>query len=392
MWNRTQNIIKSSKIFFLKNSIINYVLLLIFSVFKINNRKIIVINFWGKWYWGMGKYICKELVKYDYKIFWAAKKEYVKSLPKGINYVEFGTIKYLYHLATAKVWINNSRFWYGTRKRKDQFYIQTWHGWIAMKKVESAAENELSKEYVLSAKNDSKMANLFVSNSTYCTNRYKKYFWYNGDILEEWSPKNDIIINNSQWLINKIKNCLWISKDCKICLYAPTFRAKNSLDVYNINYKNLIKALNNKFGGDWILLIRLHPNISYLANQINIFSEKIINVTNYPDMQELLVISDFLITDYSSCIFDFTLKWKPALIYASDVEEYKKDRDFEIKIEDTPFPIATNNVELNDIIQNYDINKYKNKLKIFYNKIGLKETGKSSQKIAKIINKITKVK
>ena len=54
-----------------------------------------------------------------------------------------------------------------------------------MKKVESAAENELSKEYVLSAKNDSKMANLFVSNSTYCTNRYKKYFWYNGDILEE---------------------------------------------------------------------------------------------------------------------------------------------------------------------------------------------------------------
>ena len=58
----------------------------------------------------MGKYICKELVKYDYKIFWAAKKEYVKSLPKGINYVEFGTIKYLYHLATAKVWINNSRF------------------------------------------------------------------------------------------------------------------------------------------------------------------------------------------------------------------------------------------------------------------------------------------
>ena len=142
-------------------------ILLFFSMLKINNKKIMIVNYSGKGYGDSGKYICKELIKYNYEIYRATNEKYRYSLPKEINYAKINSIKYLYHLATAKIRINNSRFPYKIRKRNEQFYIQTWHGCIVFKKVESAAESSLSKYYVLSAKNDSKMANLFVSNSTF---------------------------------------------------------------------------------------------------------------------------------------------------------------------------------------------------------------------------------
>ena len=366
-----------------------HVFLLLFLIFKIDNKKIIIINFFGKWYWDNGKYICNELIKYDYNIYWATTEWYKSSLPKEVNYVKISSIKYLYHLATSKIWINNSRFWCGVRKRKKQFYIQTWHGCFALKKVESAIEEKLPRYYVLGAKNDSKMADLFISNSVFCTTFYKNYFWYNGDILEYWCPRNDIIINNCNDVIKKVKKYFWISNSEKICLYAPTFRVNNSLDAYNINYSLLINELENKFWGAWKLMVRLHPNISHL-NNLSKFNKNIINATNYLDMQELLVAADFLITDYSSCIFDYALSKKPAMIYASDIEEYKKDRDFEIRLEETPFPIATNNEELKEVINTYNTDKYINRLKKFYDDMWLNETGKSCKKIVEIINKVVK--
>ena len=377
-------------IYTLPRTIYYYVFLLIFSVLKINNKKVIVINFEGRGYWDNGKYICNELVKYDYRIYWAAKKEYKESLPKEIYYLKINSIWYLYHLATAKIWINNSRFPYWIRKRKKQFYIQTWHWCIGFKKSEADCEKSLSKYYVLSAKNDSKMASFFVSNSSFCTDYYKNYYWYDGDILEYGCPRNDIIINENKDLIRKVRNFFWFSDSEKIWLYAPTFRKNSSLDIYDIDFEMLVNELKSKFKGNWKLLIRLHPNISNLSNQLPGLNKNIINATNYPDMQELLVATDFLITDYSSCIFDYAISQKPAIIYASDIEEYKKDRDFAIKFEDSPFQIATNNKELKNIIDNFDISRYIGRLNKFYSDNGLNETGKSCEKIVKIINRISR--
>ncbi len=359
--------------------------LIIFSIFKIDSRKIIIINYSWKWYWDMWKYIANSIIKSNYKIYWATKELYKSSLPNWIRYIKYNSISYLYHLATAKIWINNSRFWYGIRKRAWQFYIQTWHGCFTFKKIEAAAESALPKYYIWGAKNDSKMANLFVSNSDFCTNLYKSYFWYSGKILEFWCPRNDIIVNKNTGSLKNVRNCYNLINWEKLCLYAPTFRVDNSLNAYNMDYNLLLKELENKFKWRWKLLIRLHPNISHKAKELNYFNKNIINVTDYPDMQELLVASDFLITDYSSCIFDYSLSRKPSLIYASDISNYKKDRNFEIRLEDTPFPIALNNNELKNIIKDYDITKFRKKLDNFYINMWLKETGKSCDKIAKII-------
>ena len=176
-------------------------------------------------------------------------------------------------------------------------------------------------------------------------------------------------MDNNKDLIKKVKEHFQLSENEKICLYAPTFRVSNSLNVYNIKYETLINGLKSKFNGNWKLLIRLHPNISNSAKDLSVYNCNIINATDYPDIQELLVASDFLITDYSSCIFDYAISKKPAMIYASDINEYKNDRDFEIKLEDTPFPIATNNFELMNAIEKYNIKKYQKLLTKFYDNI-----------------------
>ena len=375
---------------FLKITLSYFIFLPIFSLFRINNKKIIIMNFSGKWYWDMGKYISKELIiKWDYEIYWWCKEKWKWTIPDWIKYVEYDSLKYLYHLATAKIWINNQRFWYGIRKREKQFYIQAWHWCLAFKKVEAAVKDKMSKYDILSSKNDSKMADLFISNSKYCTNFYRKYFWYNGRILECWCPRNDIIINNDKDSILKVKRTYWIDLNDNICLYAPTFRSWYSLDSYNLDYKVLISLLRNKFKWNRKLLIRLHPNISYLSNQLSWIDKDIINATDYPDMQELLVATDFLVTDYSSCILDYALSGKMWMIYASDIDDYKNDRDFDIKLEDTPFPIVRNNDELKNTIKEYNIKTYKDEIVKFYTNLWIKETWESSKIIANIINDIT---
>ena len=375
-------------LYYLPKTIYYYILLFLFSLLRINNKKIVVINYNGKGYGDMGKYICNELLKGNYEIYWATTKKYKNTLPDGIKYVKYESIRYLYHLATARIWINNCRFRYGIKKRKKQFYIQTWHGCIGFKKSESASVNSLTKQYILGAKRDSKMANLFISNSDFCSNNYKENFWYNGKILKCGCPRNDIIVNQEKTVIKNVKKFYNIKFDEKVCLYAPTFRVNNSLKHYDMNYEVLLNSLEKKYKGKWKILIRFHPNISSLSKNKNIFNENIIDVTNYPDMQELLMTADFMITDYSSCIFDYAISKKPAVIYASDIEEYIKDRDFLIKLEQTPFPVATNNNELKRIIQNFNIVEYRKKVDNFYINLGLIEPGNSCKEISKIIYKI----
>ena len=78
------------------------------------------------------------------------------------------------------------------------------------------------------------------------------------------------------------------------------------------------------------------------------------NATAYPDMQDLLQCADVLLTDYSSCMWDFSLMHKPCFLYARDISEYRGERDFYTPIEDWPFPLASNNDELAQVIADFD--------------------------------------
>ena len=147
----------------------------------------------------------------------------------------------------------------------------------------------------------------------------------------------------------------------------------------------MIFFLQNNSSSKWVVGYRLHP---LLAKCNNIFKDKssaIINMTNYPDMQELIVGSDILVTDYSSCIFDFAMLKKPGFIYTNDLEAYEKERGLYFDLRTLPFPFSETTEELINNMQKFNIDLYKKELDNYFYKMGLKETGIATSTIVDII-------
>ena len=314
-------------------------------------------------------------------------KDMSEDMPKEIRKVKYGRLRALYELSTAKIWIDNVRTYKGVDKKKNQFYIQTWHGSIGPKKIEKEIESYLSAQYIKSAKNDGKITDLMLSNNKIATYCYKNNFWYDGPVLEIGVPRNDIILNTPKNLKKDIFKKFNICIDKAVVLYAPTFRKNLNLDVYKFNYIKILELLKKRFEKDFVFFIRLHPNVSKFCDFIE-YNESIINVTQYPDCQELLAISDVCISDYSSTAFDFAMINKPVFLLCKDFEDYKKnEREFCIDFTKVPFSIAITEEELIDNIKRFDNDYYIQKCKEFYSKYDLKNNPNSSKEIVKIIKR-----
>ena len=298
----------------------------LFRVFPIKRNKIFCSNFGGKGYGDNPKYICEELLASagNYDIVWEVNSMDEK-MPVGIRKVKRNSFTALFEACTSKVWIDNIRKSVWFRKRKNQMYIQTWHGGIGFKKAEAASSESLPETYILQAKHDSDMMDCLLSGSRWGTVINSKSFWYNGPILMTGLPRQDILINLDDNKRRELKRKFGISYDQKIVLYAPTFR-KNMKDysIYDMDWAMLTDSLRARFGGNWIGAIRLHPGLVLEYNNITV---NCMDLSKHPDAQEVLAISDIIITDYSSMIFDFALTGKPSFIYATDLDEYRNDRD-----------------------------------------------------------------
>lgn len=233
------------------------------------------------------------------------------------------------------------------------------------------------------AKEDSKKLDLLISGCRFSTDIFKRAFWYDGEIFEHGTPRNDILVKSDSNLNYMIKEKLKIDKDKKIILYAPTFRKNNNLEIYNIDYSKIINKLKDKFSGEWVFLVKLHPHLVSKSNEL-IYGKDVLDVTKYDDIQELLSITDVLISDYSSLTFDFALTKKPCFLYVPDLDEYiENDRGLYFDINELPFISAKNNDELASEITNFDSDKYDKSLKSFSSKIGSFEIGKCSEELEK---------
>lgn len=368
------NNLRRVKYFILRN------MMKIFWIFPIDCQKVVCSNFNGKGFGDNPKYISRELSKKgSMKIYWLTADN-TQSYPEYITPIKYKSLISIYHLATAKVWIDNNRKEPYISKRKKQVYLQTWHGSIALKKIEKDAESSLNDFYISNAKRDSKMINLMISNSSFADNMFGKSFWYDGKIIKSGSPRLDILFDHD--IEKSIRKQLRIKEESFVILYAPTFRNSQRLDVYDINVEWVKKAFEALGHEHVVFLFRVHPN---LLNRIEIDKwNGVIDVSQYADVYELLAISDVLITDYSSLMFEFpTAIAKPVFCYAKDIEEY--DRGFYFNLDDLPFSVSKSNEELVMSIKNFDKKKYKHKLDLFYSGIGLKEDGHASERIAEIL-------
>ena len=357
------------------------------NVFKINKKKIVFDNFLGKGYGCNPKYIAEEIIKQklDYDLVWIVN-DINTEVPYQIRKVKAESIKALYELATARIWIDNVRNYKGIHKKKGQFYIQTWHGGIALKRFEKDVEDTLDKEYLKQAKYDGTIIDLLLTNNEHQKKYFEKVFWYNGEILCKGTPRNDVIYRNEPKIKEKVYNYFDIDNKKKIVMYAPTFRKENGMGVYSFDYEKCCEKLSNKFGGEFVMIIRLHPNIAEKSELIN-YNDNIKNGSEYPDMQELIAATDVMITDYSSVSFDAGLVNKPVFILAKDFENYiKNDRKLLYDIKEIPFIINKTDIELYYCIENFEIKKYIEKLQCFYTKIGVVHNENSAKDIVDIIN------
>ncbi|MEE0945895.1 MAG: CDP-glycerol glycerophosphotransferase family protein [Acutalibacteraceae bacterium] len=357
----------------------------------VKSNKVVFQSYYGRGYGDNPKYIADALIdgKENLDLVWvvSGKESYV--FPKEIRTVTFRSFKYIYEMSTAKVWVDNSRKEY-CLKKKNQFYMQTWHGGLGMKKVENMVPDKLSEQYLRMAKKDAAMCDVMISSCDTLTSDYRNYFWYpQGEIIQKGLPRNDRLLSFTDEDVKRIRKALDIEDGVRLMLYAPTFRENHDLTVYDMDYKGCKEALEKRFGGKWKILLRLHPNVFKLSDNIEYDPEVLINASYYPDMQELYMISDMLITDYSSVIFDFLLIEKPSLLYASDVSKYRLERDFYFDFSSLPFTLCETNDQLFEAISSFDENQYKDAITKFKNFHGFCDSNCASKYAAEwILNKI----
>lgn len=361
----------------------------LFRIFPIKRKKILFCSYYGKGYGDNPKYIAEEIIRQglDYELVWLLKKglEHEHGLPSQIRHVRYGSLRAVYEYVTSRVWVDNSRKTGSVRKRKGQFYIQTWHGSLGIKRCEKDAEQSLDRSYIDRAKNDSKMADLFLANCNYIKNMFENSFWYDGEIMNNGLPRNDLMFTDTKEVKRKICKLFGLDTDIKIALYAPTFRKSYTTDVYDIDYQRCLKALEKRFDGEWVFFIRLHPNMSDKDLSIE-YGDQIINVSNYLDGQELFVSTDFGVSDYSAVMYDFGLRRIPSFLYTPDIDEYMKDRNFNFSLYDLPFIITRNNEELEQAILKFNEEEYLQRLEAHLKPEEITDDGKASSRVVKWIN------
>lgn len=325
----------------------------------------------------------------EFEIFWVFKGNVDTSgVDKRIKCVRYKSLRYFLLVNTAEFFITNARtdpyriYWH---KRKGQKYVMLWHGGVALKRIEKDAESQLSYSYLKKAKIDSKVCDLMVSGCRFQTSLLKEKFWYDGEILEKGIPRNDVFFDKARHPEMRERICrkYGISPDSRIVLYAPTFRRDKSIEPYRINWSRLVPELRKIYGTEKVsVLLRLHPNLIGKADASSLVNdESVIDVTRYHDMQELLCVSDLLITDYSSSMFDITMLKKPCMLYATDIEKYNRGYYFDFA--ELPFPLARNEEELIGNIRTFDSAAYEEAVESFFEKhIGLCEDGNASKAIA----------
>lgn len=385
----------------------------IFRIIPINRAKVVFTCIEGTTgYTCNPKYIAEYMIKENVKCYPKAKIVWLvndinKKFPKEIKVVKNTLWNRAFHLTTSKVWIDNSRKQLECRKRKNQIYIQTWHARLGFKPTGLDRGESFSHIAYLVSKHDSEMVDYWLSNSEWYDKTLPTGALYTGKIFRTSSPRCDILVasKNNSVIKNKIKQKLCKEyniqgkiDDIHFLMYAPTFRSGSQKQERNISagnefpdYFHLKNTLEKKFGGVWIIMMRLHPQLVARNIMINNSGKCIIDISKVDDMYEVLAGCDAFITDYSSAAFDAMIMKIPVFLYCHDYKEYEGERGkllWNLKDNKFPFPMAETNEELNRNIVSFKNKEYCSRLENFMNKVGMQEDGMGAKTVVEWIDKM----
>lgn len=370
--------------------------------YKVDDKMIFFEAYDGRNYACSPKAIYEYMInnkKYkDYKFVWAFKYPNKYKFDDNTIVVKSNSKECFKYLASSKYWIVNSLIDVAIKKKENQIYLQCWHG-TPLKKLRYDIEvkgsvlntiEEIRKRNDL----DAIKFDYFISPSKFCTEKFTSAFnleklGKKNIIIEKGYPRNDYLFNYKKDDINRIKKDLKLPKDKKIILYAPTFRDNQHTSGVGYTYNLGIDfdKMKNELSRDYIILFRTHY---FVSNSFDFSKHEnfIYDVSRYDDINELYIISDLLITDYSSVFFDFANLRRPMLFYMYDLDDYKNNlRDFYFDLKILPGPIVKQEDDLIKEIKNvYRYGKiYDKKYKKFNEKFNYLDDGNSSKRVVEVI-------
>lgn len=364
----------------------------------IEKRKIIFSSFAN--YADHEKYISEALAqaKQALDIVWLVN-DLDADLPDNVRKVlKSNWKKVLYEVETAAIWISDVAVPEIWKKRPEQIYIQTKH-WasITLKKFYLDADTFNSEPAKLTLwKRESEIIDYIVVGSEFDRESCKRGFQFDKEFIMAGSPRSDGLFHEEENK-RKVYAHYGLKDDTQILMYAPTYRfsKEKGKSVHQsreiqFDYEAVKNALVKRFGGEWMIALRLHPSVATAVKEMSL-PDFVFDVSGYEDSEELVSAFAITISDFSSLMFEPAFVKKPVFLYATDLEDYLEN-EYELLLDyrELPFDIAENTEQLCNNILNFDETGYVQNLKEFFGQYGVREDGHASERVADfIMNLIT---
>ncbi len=294
----------------------------------------------------------------DFTFIWAFRESKLLNEELAARYPELsraelvacGSSEYRDAYARSSIWLSNSRLPEHLLPREGQRYLQTWHG-TPLKRltydIDVRGTNALNSKRELFERNDADASryHAMISPSPFVTTIYQSAFNLSAlgkkDIIWEIGyPRNDKLINHKDDAAQcaRIKANLGIVGEKKVVLYAPTWREdKHKVGVGYTHANQLdFEALRREFSDEYVFLFRAHYFVASVFD-FEAYEGFVLDVSRIDDISDLYLVSDVLITDYSSVFFDFALLDRPVVFYMYDLDEYRDEtRGFYLALDELP--------------------------------------------------------
>jgi len=330
---------------------------------------IIFESFLGKQYSDNPRAIYEYLAEHypHLKLYWSVDKQNFDSFAQyNVHYAKRFSVKWLFLMTRAKYWVSNSRLPLWIPKPSKTIYLQTWHGTPLKKLATDMDEVHMpgtnTEKYKKNFVTESSKWDYLISPNEYSTEIFKRAFQFNKTMIESGYPRNDFLFtHNNKNNINAIKNKLQLPKDKKIILYAPTWRDDDFKKVghYKFNLPFDLAEMEKSLGDEYLIILRLHYLIAEKIDLSN-YPNFIVDYSYHEDIRDLYLVSDILITDYSSVFFDYANLKRPMIFYVHDIDNYRdKLRGFYFDFETSaPGPLVKTTTDLIQAIKAIEDNDY----------------------------------
>ncbi len=361
---------------------------------RIDPKKVVFNQTDGNGYGCNQKYIAAEILrrKLDWDLVWLCRDpaKARAEMPDGIRVVPFFSFAAMKELTTARIWCSNQFFRHhvkhcGLKKRQGQTYFQTWHGSMGIKVVHSGASWELKCPQ--SAGNAFKrleagFIDYVIANSGWDAAQQLDFYYGHGEVKMLGHPRNDMFFDPRLVadMALKVRREYGLEPDVKIVLYVPTLRLNKNWNGYIRDFTAIEKAFEARFGGRWKAVARMHPVLLHKGKKLD-GGTGAVDASTYADIQELLAAADAMISDYSSCMFDYMLLKRPCFAFVPDLEPYEKEQGLVYPITETPFPVSKTLDGLADSIASFPETGYDSAIDAFLKGKGCCEDGRAAARV-----------